>query len=257
MNSFFELSQDNLKRVTVTKGPNFYFPAHFHQKIEIFVLTKGKYKVSRNGKTMLLTAGDIVVFDSYDIHSYDIKCGEVDGLVIIIPSNTAEKFFKRKNGKKINNPLISDSYLCNKIFELGKEFIAEQDAKETVRNGAAELILALLEPKLDLSDTDHSDETALAQNLLFYINQNFKEEINLKILAKQFGYTAEHISRVFNHYLNVSLPEYINGLRLDYVENAIKEGSTENITSLLFSAGFKSIQTYYRAKNKRKNTHQI
>jgi methylphosphotriester-DNA--protein-cysteine methyltransferase len=92
---------------------------------------------------------------------------------------------------------------------------------------------------------------------LFYINQNFKEEINLKILAKQFGYTAEHISRVFNHYLNVSLPEYINGLRLDYVENAIKEGSKENITSLLFSAGFKSIQTYYRAKNKRKNSHQI
>jgi hypothetical protein len=144
MNSFFELSQDNLKHVTVTKGPNFYFPAHFHQKIEIFVLTKGKYKVNRNGKTILLTAGDIVVFDSYDIHSYDLKCGDVDGLVIIIPPNTAEKFFKRKNGKKINNPLISDSYLCNKIFELGKNLLPNKTLKKPLETARLNLFLPYL-----------------------------------------------------------------------------------------------------------------
>lgn len=251
MNSYFESSQDNLKKVTVAKGPNFLFPPHFHQKIEIFILTKGKYKVSRNGKAIDLNSGDIVVFDSYDIHSYDKKEGDIEGLAIIIPPNTAEKFFKKKGGKRITTPLISDAELCKKIYQLGKEFISPDDISDSVKTGAAELILALLEPKLILSDSVQSDETALAQNLLLYINKNFKEDINLKILAKEFGYTAEHISRVFNHYLNVSLPEYVNGLRLDYIENAINNGSKENITDLLFIAGFKSIQTYYRAKNKR------
>ncbi len=251
MNSYFELSQDNLKRVTVTKGKSFLFPSHFHQKLEVFILTKGNYYVSRNGKPLILSAGDIAVFDSYDIHSYDKFDGDIEGLVIIIPLNTAEKFFKRKGGKKIYNPIISDPQLCNKIYQLGNEFIAPEEVDDTVRNGATELILALLEPKLDLSDKSHNDEITLAQNLLFYINQNFKNDINLKILAREFGYTSEHISRVFNHYLNVSLPEYINSLRLDYIENAISNGSKENITDLLFTAGFKSIQTYYRAKNKR------
>jgi len=251
MYSYFERSQDSLKRVTVTVGPDFSFPSHFHRKIEIFTLTKGNYTVLRNGRKFFLSPGDIIVFDSFDIHSYGHNESNAEGLVIIIPPNAAEKFFTRKNSKKINNPLISDTELCNTIYKLGKKFIVPEKTDETIKTGAAELILALIEPKLDLKDTGSNDETTLAQNLLFYINQNFSGDISLRILAKKFGYTQEHISRVFNRYLNMKLPQYVNGLRLDYMDNALKNGTTENITSLLFSAGFKSIQTYYRAKSKR------
>lgn len=251
MKSYFESSQDSLNRVTVTLGPDFSFPAHFHRKTEVFILKSGSYNVYRNGKSVALNAGDVIVFDSYDIHSYDKKRGEVEGLAIMIPPSAAENFFNRKGSKKITDFVVSDKRLCEKIYELGKDFIAEKSIPDTVRNGAAELILALLEPHLGLKDTDCNDETTLAQNLLFFINRNYKNEIGLKILAKEFGYTAEHISRVFNRYLNASLPEYVNALRLDYIENALKNGTSEKITSLLFSAGFKSIQAYYRAKNKR------
>ena len=252
MNSFYERHQDDKKTISVALGPNFAFSPHFHQKIEIFFLIKGEYGVSRNGKNYRLKSGDIMFFDSYDVHAYDKRDCEVEGLVIIIPPDAAEKFFSRKDGKRVLNPIVSDFELCNKLYALGKEFIEPKNVSKVVKSGAAELILSLLEERLDFDERKFSDETTLAQNLLVYINENFKSDLNLSVLAKKFGYSPEHISRVFHRYVNSGLPDYVNGLRLNYMDNAINVGNKKNITDLLFDAGFKSIQSYYRAKNKRK-----
>lgn len=255
MYTFFELTQDNIKEIYTVTGSYFEYPAHLHQKIEVFILLNGKYDVCLNGTPIQLTGGDILFIDSYVIHSYSHLKNKNDGIVIIIPPNAAEKFFSRKGANKICNPLISDPQLCKTIYEISKKFITPHTVENTVKNGAAELILALLEPKLQFAphdNNDNSNSTTLTQNILTYIELNLKEEINLSTLAKKFGYSTVHISRVFNNIVQMSLTDYINEQRLYYVETAIKNGNKENITSLIFEAGFKSVQTYYRAKNKRK-----
>ena len=249
MKSFYEKRRDSEKKISLIKGPSFLYPPHFHLKAEIFALKKGKYQITRNGVTYPVNAGDTVFFDSYDIHSYDKSEGETEGVVLIIPPNTAQKFFTRKGGKKVISPVISDRYLCEKIYNLAYEYVAPENFKDTVKSGAVELILGLIEERLNLGEF-LSDETTLAQNILTYIHENYKGDLSLKTLSKSFGYTPEHISRVFHRYLNSGLPEYVNGLRLDYVEKALKENNKIKITTLLFDAGFKSIQSYYRAKNK-------
>lgn len=252
MQSYYEQHQDNKNKICIAIGPSFTFSPHFHKKIEIFFLIKGEYGVTRNGKAYRLKAGDIMFFDSYDVHSYDKRDCEVEGLVIIIPPSSAEKFFSRKDGKRVLNPLISDVELCNKLFDLSKEYIVPSNLNDTVKSGAVELILSLLESKLIFEKRQFSDETTLAQNLLVYINEHFKSDLNLSTLSKQFGYSPEHISRVFHRYIKCGLPDYVNGLRLDYMHKVSTDGNKKNITNLLFDAGFKSIQSYYRAKNKRK-----
>ena len=73
------------------------------------------------------------------------------------------------------------------------------------------------------------------------------QEGDLKPLRK--FYSTEHVSRVFHKYLRVGLPKFINDLRLDYIENELMLSDKKKITDLIFEAGFKSVQSYYRSKS--------
>ncbi len=253
MKGYYQIVEDNRKNVTFRLGSYFKFPAHFHKKMEFFFLLEGTYSVSKNGKVINLKAGDIAIFDSYDIHSYDVPNAEnVKGMVLIFDTNSIEKFNSRRKGEKILTDVISNAELCKKIYDLGIQFIVPNDANEIVKESTAELITSLINPYLTYSPKNENNETTFVQNLLVFINDNFKNDLSLKKLSQEFGYTPEHISRIFHRYLNTSLPDYVNSLRLEYVEKN-KKNNQQKITKLLFDAGFNSIQTYYRAKKKLRN----
>jgi len=251
MSGFYEQKQDNKKCIICAFGPKFTFPSHFHQKIEIFLLIEGSLDVSLNGMHYSLRSGDIMFFDSYDVHSYSKHDLDVKGLAIIIPLSSAKNFLSRKDGKKVIFPCISNAELCNKLYSIAIDYIATNDHDNTVKNSAIELFLSILEEKLPYGKNNFSDETTLMQNILLYISENFRSDLTLSLIAKKFGYSKEHVSRVFHRYMNVGLPEYINNLRLDYIQN---NSQGKKITKLLFDAGFNSIQSYYRAKSKRKSS---
>ncbi len=251
MKGYFELHQDSNKKVTISSGPDFFILPHFHQKMEIFMLVEGAYTVMRNGVSYTLQGGDIVIFDSYDIHSYEHKKGDVKGIAVIIPPKVAPEFFSRKNGKQLSFPIISNPELCKKLYDIVVNFVKPKENGADLKASAGALALYLLEPYLTYINSGVNDETALAKQLLMHVNENFKTDINLKILAKKFGYSVEHLSRVFNRYVKSSLPNYVNGLRHDYINEELQKNPKQNITSLLFSAGFKSVQTYYRTKPKK------
>ena len=251
MKGYYQRLQDGKKKIEYRIGSSFTFPAHFHNTIEIFIVYSGEYAVSSNGKAYTLHGGDIIFFDSYDIHAYSEPTSpNSKGLVLIIPTWVLSSFCERKTGKRIINPIISDTCLCEKVYSLAKTFIVEEEQNQTVRASATALIVDLIEQHLSFSTATERDETAFMQNLLTYLNDNFKGDTSLSTLSKQFGYTPEHISRTFHAYLNSGLPDYVNKLRLEYVENALKKNKQRKITDLLFEAGFNSIQTYYRAKHK-------
>ncbi|MBQ7339296.1 MAG: helix-turn-helix transcriptional regulator [Clostridia bacterium] len=251
MKGYFELQQDYNKKVAISSGPEFFILPHFHQKIEIFMLVEGTYTVTRNGVSYNLNSGDIIIFDCYDIHSYEHKNGDVKGIAIIIPPKVAPEFFSRKDGKQLASPIISNPELCQKLYDIVVNFVKPKENGANLKASAGALALYLLEPYLTYVDSGTNDETALAKQLLIYVNENFKTDINLKMLAKKFGYSVEHLSRVFNRYVKSSLPNYVNGLRHDYINEELKKNPKQNITTLLFSAGFKSVQTYYRTKPKK------
>lgn len=252
MKGYFELYQDSNNKVTISSGPEFFILPHFHQKMEIFMLVDGTYTVTRNGVSHTLKSGDIIIFDCYDIHSYEHKNGNVEGIAVIIPPKVAPEFFSRKDGKQLVSPIISNLDLCKKLYDIVVNFVKPKENSNNLKASAGALVLYLLEPYLTYSSSGVNDETALAKQLLIYVNENFKTDINLKILAKKFGYSVEHLSRVFNRYVKSSLPNYVNGLRHDYISEELQKNPKQSVTSLLFSAGFKSVQTYYRTKPKKK-----
>ena len=80
---------------------------------------------------------------------------------------------------------------------------------------------------------------------IYLIKNN--NNITVKEIAKNLGYTESHISRIFHQYIGYTIPHYTNILRLSYIEKNLKkkEGS---LTQLIMESGFKSLQSYYRNK---------
>ena len=249
MNGFYEYYRDDKKNLVVYEGKSFIFPAHFHHKIELFILSEGIVKVTCNEKTYELDEGCIAFFNSYDVHSYDEQSSNTKGYCLIIPAEYFARFCKRIQNKQVKNAVVKNKNLCEEICSLVKNYLVIDNSKE-VKSNCIELILSLLEQNLEFTDVvSDSEATVLVKKILRYINENFREKISLDSISKEFGYSTAHISRTFGRFVKKSIPDYVNEIRLNEV-NRLTSETDRKITELIFTAGFNSLQTYYRFKSK-------
>lgn len=249
MKAIYEQSREESSNIFIRRSKEHGFYPHFHINVEIYIVKHGNAVVSCNGKEYGLSDGNIAFFDSYDIHSYEkTYVNGVDDCVLIIPLKYLSKFNSLKKSAKIVSPIISDPELVDKVLHLIDCYVKNSDS-ESVRSSATDLILSLIHEKLEYADDNGSTDKELIMSILSFMNKNFKNDVSLKALSNALGYNQSYLSRTFRKYMNVGIPEYVNNLRLDYVEKECKDKNVK-ITELIFDAGFKSIQSYYRNKKR-------
>lgn len=245
MNAFFESLRDDSNQLAVYRGDKRDFPLHFHSSIEIVFVLSGNFDVVCNGVEYSLSPGSIAFFDSYDVHGYMREGKNMEEeYVLIVPTKYFSSYKEKVGKKRAYSPVINDLNLCVRCTSLVKEYLMA-NSSENVKQSAAELILFLLSEKLKFYETYSRTETDGIREILKFVNEHFREDITLKVIAKNVGYSCEHVSRIFNKYVRKSVPLYINKLRVEYVEKHLKE---KKITTLIFDAGFNSVQSYYRNK---------
>lgn len=234
-----------MKTVHVGRGKTFLFPPHFHQNLEIFLVKKGNYVLSKNGEQFRAKQGAIVFFDSFDLHSYDEEEENAVGVVVMLPPSYLTSFNAWRGKKKIECHVLYDEALFTKLLKITDELFSHPN--DAVKKAGAELFLAFLEEKLPLSDPIGREDYSPFQQILDYVQRHFQEDVSLSAVANALAYTPSYVSRIFHKFAKVGFPEYVNGLRLDFVKRNLPTG--KQITDLIFEAGFKSTQTYYRQKN--------
>lgn len=249
MKAFYEEYRDDDENLDVRRNGFYLFPPHFHRNIEILIVNQGAYTVVHNGVSYSVKDGDIFFCGSYDLHSYGTPEGkEQDDCCVIIPARLTSAFNERNKGLRPVSPVIREPALCAELLNIADRWMVKEKNPDAVRGAAANLLLSLIEQKLELRPGKEKDETQLIRKILTYLSANFREDISLPFLAKKFGYTEAHVSRVFHRYTETGLPRYLNRLRLNYVETCKKNDPHADLTRVIFDAGFKSIPTYYRAK---------
>lgn len=252
MKGFYEKSREENQKVTVHRNSDYRFPLHFHRNLEIMLLKKGKYEIFVNGERYELTGGQIAVADSYDAHAY---LGELpsqessDGCVMMIPHDYLSAFNARRKNLRVAHPVVTDEKLCAELLLLVDRYLIP-DHPEQVKRAAIDLILSLLYGSLQFTKEERKDEVLLVQSLLSYVYENFRGDVSRGALARAVGYTETHVSRVFHRYLNCGITEYVNALRLNYIEKEREKDGAKTATELIYESGFKSPQTYYRVKKK-------
>lgn len=250
MKSFYEKDREYTE-LDMQRNIRHEYPAHYHHTLEVFILKKGSYDLLINENRYHCGDDCIAIVDSYDVHAYERKAPVGDDCIVFIPYKYLTRFNARRKGMRIAQPVIRDARLCDALMTIADTYIKRGES-ECVREAGAELFLAVLGENMQFVEGKGRDEVELVRKLLAYIYEHFHGDVSREVLAKATGYTASYVSRVFHRYLHVGISEYVNGLRLDYVKQMRENGDERTLTDLVYDSGFKSMQTYYRCKAKRK-----
>ncbi len=251
MKPFYEKYREELNSPQSVNARKKGYPSHFHSSVEVFILLDGEYQIKINGILYDMKGGDVALISSYDVHEYVGSITEnTKDLVILIPFSFAESFISRHKGERISRPILNGVELSKTLLSLANNYVNCKNFSEDIKRKATELFLTLIEEKCNFVKDEGKGEILLVKNMLFYIHNNYTSKIRVSDIAKDVGYSNEHVSRVFNKYIGQKIPEYVNNLRLDFIKKEIKKDRNKKITSLIFEAGFNSVQSYYRNKNK-------
>lgn len=254
MNAYYETNRDKAGDIHASRSRDHTYPSHFHMSIELFAVRRGHYSLTVNGTAYEMTDGSCAFIDSYDIHSYEKLEGDADDCVIVIPYSLTQRFNEARENRRITAPMIQDAALTARLITLADGFLLHE-SDEGVKASTAELMLSLMLGRLSFGEERDGGEGQLIRRILCYIQESFQGELTRTDLSRALGYSPAHISRIFHKYLGRSLNDYVNSLRLEYIDHQRRLGSTSTLTELIYRAGFGSEQTYYRERRKQ-NEHR-
>lgn len=238
--AFYEFTRDKDYNVDIIETVGCI--PHFHSAIEIVFVEKGDIDVNFNGSFINLKKGEILVNNSYDIHAYTTNAKSL-AKVIIIPKSLLKDYFSGIKNRKFKNNIIKSQICFNQLSNLFSimEYY-KQSQNSLILTNLSQSAFNIAANYLALSD--NPVEKDIIKEVLFYIYDNFTEDINLKNISTKFGYTPNHFSYIFNSYMRISLSNFINNLRTEKSAELIKNGTS--IIEAAENSGFQSLRTFYR-----------
>ena len=246
MKAYYELYADVKDYINVIKLNHTDFsPAHFHKTAEIAVCVKGSFKICVSGKEYTLNEGNFSLVNGYEPHFYG-KTENAEGYAVMISYSVMEKFIENSGGRLGVYLTPNDNGETAKI--VSEAFKKWKDFNFYMKLGVAEYILGALKNYCGITNAPLDKTGALIPEILTYIDENSKTDLTLVSVAEHFSYTPQHFSVIFNKYVGASFRDYLNSVRLYKAEKLINEGY--GVCSSALMEGFKSLNTFYRAKNK-------
>ena len=229
---------------------------HWHEHYEITLCTGGSGYSIINGKKTHIKKGSLFLLTPSDFHSIEV----ISTLNLIIltfsialfPYSSLTEILYSVTCKFVD---LTDSEYNDVLFYIDKiksELSNNNSYSHTYMKNIFSCIL------IDLLRHADTNQTPLyptkISKILYYINCHFKEDISLRDVADFTQISYSNIGKYIKKHLNVSFPEYLNTVRLEYSCRLLLN-STESISDIAYFSGFTSVAHFSKAfKNKYKIT---
>ena len=224
---------------------------HVHKSIEMLVIYSGKMRCTVNNHTEELTAGSVFIANSHDTHHYEYV-GNAGAYILVISKDYFEGILDEKT--EFQNFLRLPKNLSDALVKLLRENYSHFAHFNVFhKRSLTSQIIAIL------CQTDLFREKEVNSNKEFfiktsdYILAHYGEDLRLPVLAKQFGYSENYFSALFNKTVGTNLNEYVNRIRIRKVlEMKNQYGKKYTLKEIVTRCGFNSMETYYRVLKKYK-----
>ena len=212
---------------------------NWHENTEIIYVTEGEGVLYCNSERIAAGKGDILIINSFDLHYTETE--NTMKYYCLIPDraylqqnglNTSVINFKRK----IND--LRATELFGKIVE---EYTGERSFKEAgVKLAVTEFMLYIAREHRE-TGTEKRDSKALhyMRMAIGYINSHLSDRITADGVAKEIGLSKYHFLREFKKITNMTLVEFINGMRCEKARKLLKEDNLP-ISEISLACGFEN-----------------
>ncbi|MCR4588760.1 MAG: AraC family transcriptional regulator [Lachnospiraceae bacterium] len=238
---------------------------HFHDSIELFILTKGtryffvdrQIYVIGKGTAILIPPGQIHKTSTYGEdarHNRFLLQFSKEGVLGMLQSAYGmdfEDFLQRYNGPAVFRPEKWKQVLQG-IRQIKEAFETENVHLPMVRMLAYSLLSLYteemdhqrsLQREKDERLTFTSDVHNSIQQVIEYLNEHYMEELTLDKLAKQFFISRAFLTRNFRQVTGVTVVQYLTVVRIRRACLLLKD-TEESITAIAEQCGFTNT-TYF------------
>jgi len=228
-------------------------PAHFHGAIELHFVENGEQWVTIDGEQRLLKSGDACFCDSFSVHQLP-PILDGNSYCLLAAKEYFESAFSLFDGKV---PPRFFRFENLALLRLLHGISLEKDRKTASGRLALEGIVKLLLSEISQTVTFQSrkkdKQSALVCRILQYAETHVQDDLSLCAVAREIGYSQEHLSRVLHGYLSEHWSSYVNRLRARRAESLLQSEPNRSVLDIALSCGFDSPNTFYRAYRKEFN----
>ena len=224
---------------------------HIHHKYEVYYEIEGSRRYFIEDAAYIVNAGCVVLIGENQIH----KTGSVgDGIVCnfsreylqeisgAFPEIDLFSFMSEENNHLLSNITVKQQ---NYIYSILQQLIQMQDENNPESAVTRKMLLATLllqlkkmcENQHELGGDSGRVTNRIVSQIQGYIAEHYAEKLTLTSIANQFYISPYYLSRLFKKTINLSLIEYINGVRIKAAQNMI-EKTNESISSVAEKTGF-------------------
>ncbi len=89
-----------------------------------------------------------------------------------------------------------------------------------------------------------------------YIREHYRKDLNLGSIAQYLGLSESYTSRIFNKYMGMNIPAYINQVRIEQAKGLLRE-TNKKIYEIAFETGYISTTAFHIAFKKQEGITPI
>lgn len=242
---------------------NLCFRAHWHQEVELLLVTEGEMIVYDQKSSQTLRAGELAIFGSGDHHAYQTNELPSKCILLIFPANLLGNriwpYGKRFISAFATHALVAgDSVKENSLLDVHQELLrllvapkGKNDAERHLLLGMLHRICGLIFQVLPTAAWSDAEEKLLnsrllrLQNMLERVESHYRQEITATEMAKQLNLSYHHFTRLFTEYVGMGFQEFVNSKRLQDADELLATTDL-SITEVAFRCGFNSLRTFNR-----------
>lgn len=224
---------------------------HWHEYYEISQVIKKPCRFLVDGKSICANEGDIIAVSEQTVHKFIVDYDDTVirtiqfPLKMLLNVNHSIKPLKCHITLDEINKIPGLSEKLNTVFSLMDE--ENNDALKLednlfLQSLFSSLYFLLMRHFSGNENIGSKSERREFHRIAKFINENFEQNINVKMISENLYIPQRKITTVFKQYSGVELKEYINTLRIKKANELLKEGHT--ISEAAFGSGFQCIRSF-------------
>ena len=221
--------------------------SHLHAECELIVCYSGKAGCFLGGQRSEIGAGDVVFVFPNQVHDY-IMYEDGEFLVASFNSDAMPNMGSYFKNNLPEHPIISfneSEPLKKLLLDFRNTYDSEQEDCELISLGYLSLAMFFMKPLLDAKPVDGLNSSNF-EKICNYCIRNYRNKISLEILSQDLHLSKQRISHIFNKHMRMTLPQYINFLRISDACHLLTETS-DTITKISEDVGFESLRNFNKA----------
>ncbi len=241
----YELRAEDNNYVCFRNGAPVPTYTHFHGAIEFLFVERGEIQVTLDNETVVLRKGDACFSDSFCLHAYHAENPKDAAVFVFLGDKTLfERIFATLGGIPPKFFRFENIDLLRHLCTL---YMQNDGGRYATFEGCAYILLAEIAKNYPPLPRKENKQSTLVCKTLRYAQEHYKDDLSLDALARAFGYSKEHLSRLLSKYLRENWNHYVARIRVRKAHEQLLADPAASVLQVALEHGFESANTFYRA----------